>query len=449
LADRFSNAFLICAQEADEEAFEGFFSELKIEASGNGEGDVDEEEARELYHLMKDEYNEVMSMDLDDLGLGDLSAFEAGNLADEDGIEELSGPESGSERIASADDTLINEGYYGTGDEQVSGDGSIDITDNFISPRIEEKSLPPEKHGEGATGAAGVDLGTDKIDDSFWSQVTSEFDMDLGKDPENTFTDLVERVDDGELLTSDFQLEVLREVLPTFSETRLHRVRRAFQTSLGDPSLLDLVPLVRERMPDYITATWLKQMSALTSRFVMHKAAQDGLVDTHMLNGALELETASGSLDKAIQFYETNFEEHGLEPNGYSDRMMIQMFLKNNRLSRALAFKQTLELSGKTLDIPSYGSLIDFCSRRGQLGSALMFLKECVSVHKAAPGEAAVSQLRILCRQADITDEVGLADLAGEDPVEWLRHGEAHLKREYSKKGKRDVQMARNRLVHI
>ena len=128
---------------------------------------------------------------------------------------------------------------------------------------------------------------------------------------------------------------------------------------------------------------------------------------------------------------------------------MVQMFLENNRLSRALAFKEKMEGRGKTLDIPSYGSLVDYCARRGQLGTAFLLLEECVSVHGASPGEASLTQLRILCRQAGITEEIGLAELAGEDPTEWLRHGEANLKREMSKKGRRDIFLARNRHLQV
>ena len=187
----------------------------------------------------------------------------------------------------------------------------------------------------------------------------------------------------------------------------------------------------------------------MTARYVMYKAAEEGFVDIHMLNGFLELESASGSLDRAIEFYETEFGNSRLEPNDYSDRLMIQMFLKNNRLPRALSFKQKLEAKGRTVDIPSYGSLVDYCSRRGQMGSALLLLKECLSVHKSPPGEASVSQLRILCRQADMTEEVGLMDMVGEDPVQWVKYGEAHLKREMSKRGRRDVQLGRNRLLQL
>jgi hypothetical protein len=43
------------------------------------------------------------------------------------------------------------------------------------------------------------------------------------------------------------------------SEKRLSKIQNTFHKSLEGP-LLELIPIVRERMPDYITATWLKQM---------------------------------------------------------------------------------------------------------------------------------------------------------------------------------------------
>jgi hypothetical protein len=112
----------------------------------------------------------------------------------------------------------------------------------------------------------------------------------------------------------ELQMVYLRDPA-CLSEKRLSKIQNTFHKSL-DPSLLELIPIVRERMPDYITATWLKQMGGLTARFVMHKASQDGVIDVHMLNGVLELDTSVGSLDRALEFHQTQFEAHGLEPTG-------------------------------------------------------------------------------------------------------------------------------------
>ena len=47
----------------------------------------------------------------------------------------------------------------------------------------------------------------------------------------------------------DVELEELRELLPGLPNSRLRRVRQAYQQTLSDPSLLTLVPILRETMP--------------------------------------------------------------------------------------------------------------------------------------------------------------------------------------------------------
>lgn len=260
------------------------------------------------------------------------------------------------------------------------------------------------------------------------------------------FDESVEVVDEK----LDAELEELRAVLPAFSERRLRRVQKAFAKNLGNPSILDLVKISREIMPDYVSNTWLKQMSVLTARYVMKQAIRDGLLDIHMLNGVLQLETSLGRLDRALEFHQTEFANNRMQPTAYSDRLVLQMFLQNNRFSRALQFKETVERDDRTLDLQSYGSLIDHCARRGQVGSAVLLLHECLGKHGGAqPGHAHLAKLRIAYRGAADLDEKDLEALIGPDPIRWLKHGEAHLKREVSKKGRRDVRLAQNATLRI
>jgi len=76
-------------------------------------------------------------------------------------------------------------------------------------------------------------------------------------------------------------------------------------------------------------------------------------------------------------------------------------------------------------------------------------LKECISIHKTHPGEKSLKQLRLICRKQDLESETNLLQLIGADPMAWLREGESKLKREFSKKGRRQVDLARNRLLQI
>jgi hypothetical protein len=135
-----------------------------------------------------------------------------------------------------------------------------------------------------------------------------------------------------------------------------------------------------------------------------------------MINGVLALYASSGSLDNALKFHQTEFGRYDLKPNGYSDRLVFQMFLDNRRLGRALDFKQMIEQDGRFLDLKSYGSLIEYCSRRGQFGSALLFVKECVAVSGSPPGEAYLKHFRLLGRQLNVGEQAGIESLIGPDP---------------------------------
>ena len=114
-----------------------------------------------------------------------------------------------------------------------------------------------------------------------------------------------------------------------------------------------------------------------------------------------------------------------------------------------MAFKQKVveQKYNRTLDLLSYTALIEYCSNRGQVGSALLLIKECKRVHGFPPNEKGVKYLRRYCNQKGI--DIGLDELVGPDPSAWRRRGEAELRREYSHKGNRDVVRVRNAVTSI
>jgi hypothetical protein len=496
--------------------------ELQKESRESEQGDVSEDEARELFDMMKDEYNEMITLTPEELGLEnhpDLPAHATSlessviTTPQELGLEHpLDLPAHHTTSLESSVDTadvrnVVREENFPTSSTSMdiafesdvitkvsqirSKIGSHSITVDMSQHESVAASEPStyqqsdavlEKFGSdlevlapiyGATTRTVTFEPDHRSEESFrQDEQISTGDMIAGTGDSNLsatsrsdelFLDESNsqgfEVADSEVTDSDevdsaeaeydYKLGRLRELLPSFSDFRLNKIIEVYDKSLGDPSFLELIPIVRENMPDYVTATWLKQMTSLTASFVIQKAAEENVINTEILNAVLELQTSGGSLDRAIEFHQTEFALHNVEPTEYSDRLVLQMLLRNNRFNRALAFKQIVDGSGRSLDIKAYGSLIEYCSRRRQLGSALLLLKECLSVHSAPPGEASLSNLRLLCRQAGIEDEIGLAGMIGQDPVEWLRHGERELKREYSKKGRRDVQLSRNVAVRI
>lgn len=374
----------------DDEAFALFFSELQREALDSGQDIVDEAEAQELFSLFRNDDTEMMIVDPDE----DFSVSSTSST--------VSVPMS---IVRPLNVTLQTPQLY--------------------NEAIETRMVPSDEEMRQTES---------RVFSPVWSTAEDALEFnDAQMEEEN----------------KNIQLEVLRHLLPALPDSRLKKILRTFQKSLGDPQLIDLISIVRENLPDYITATWLKQMSALTAKYVIAKAENDNLVNVELLNNALELLTLSGSLERAATFHSSEFAKNSVEQTGYSDRLLLQMLLSNNRFSRALSFKEKIEASGRKLDLKSYGALIAYCSSRQQLGSAMMLLTECVSVHNSPPSEASLFKLRLLYRQTNMVATVELDSLIGPDPVEWIRHGETNLKREMSKRGRRDIQLARNQLVRM
>ncbi len=125
------------------------------------------------------------------------------------------------------------------------------------------------------------------------------------------------------------------------------------------------------------------------------------------------------------------------------------MLVKANRITQALDFKDKIETAGKKLDLLSYGSLIEYFGNKGQIGSAIAMLKECKNIHGSPPGEKSLKHLRINCRKAGVEKSFHLEGLIGKDPIEWVKEGENERKREYSKRGRRQILLAKNRLLNI
>jgi hypothetical protein len=398
--------------------------------AGSEEEDVTEEEARELFEMMRSEYQEMISTPVERrMGLDQLDE----DFDDDETVklEKESPPHDNVENSSSRLSVNPSTGVSSFAQSSAMTGGS--------------SAFPQQLGTSTKLHTAQYEWGNDMEPLEGDDELLNE---DLARVP--TFTDNVEILDDKEVAEVDYQLEILREALPLFPENRLVKIQKVFQKSLNEPSMLELVPLVREVMPDYITNTWLKKMSALTAKFVMHKAKEDGLVDKDMMNSVLSLHASSGSIDRTLDFHQVEFQEHGMQPNDYSNRLVVQMLLNNNRLPRALDFKRKVEESGRPLDLKAYGSLVEYAGSRKQLGTAMLLLKECIKVHGASPGERSLANVRILSRHAGKDMEASLVELVGPDPNAWVK--DLAVRRRYKhRKGAHgnSLQQARNQLVRL
>jgi hypothetical protein len=242
--------------------------------------------------------------------------------------------------------------------------------------------------------------------------------------------------------------EFEREMPVGLPKSRVNKLRTVFQASLAEPSMLELIPLLRENMPEDPDLHWLQKKNMQDAYFVMEKAEEEGLVDTKLLNNMLQVITNSNLIGRALSYHETQYKLRDLEPDSYSDRLIVEMLIRNKRISRALEFKDKVveQKYGRFLDLFAYGSFVDYYGKQYQLGSALLMLKECIDIHGFPPNEKTLTRIRLMCRQRSLEEQVKLEELIGKDPLEWIRNGQK-LKRDKSKKGRRHVIQIQNKAL--
>lgn len=210
--------------------------------------------------------------------------------------------------------------------------------------------------------------------------------------PRHTISPLAQEAEDPHILE-------LQQTLPGLPMNRIEKVSDEFSRTLGYPSILRLALAVRENMPESFSPQCLTRVNLANAKYVMTEAEKEGLVDAHLLNGMLRVHTNTGRIEPAMRFYDTEFTKIGKTPTTHSDRLLLEMLVKKKRIARAFKLKQDIEKDGRSLDLLSYGALVDHFGRHKQLGSALLLIKECISVHGSPPGEKSLKNIRLMCRQ--------------------------------------------------
>ena len=473
--------------------FESFFASLKQEMEESGEDEiVDEAEARELFDLLRgvdgedgddsdipdeetvskneknskkappffDDVDENLDFGSDEFQrlyaelekemqeAGEIPAAEEKESIEDMFLDYFGGPEPGtSSRIAPGVETK-QQPQQQQQPQEAQGRGQLVAELQTTEPIASPDQSPLCNTGTMLEMNDGTSFALSSIADATGDKRT---EMAFQRNPahEVSAASLLEKESSSPRTRAEQIQQELRETLPGLPDKRIKQLQEQFTKTLGDPSLLRLVPILRETMPDYVNLSWLKRKNLRDAQTAMTKAEADGLVDIHLLNSMLQVEANAGSLDRAIAYHQDEFARNKIRPTPYSDRIVLQMLVKNKRISRALTFKEKVESQGRQLDLASYGSLVEHYGNHGQLGSALMMLKECLATHGTPPGEKSLSKIRLMCRKQGITKEVGLERMIGKDPLEWLRHGEEFQKRESSYKGRRDVTLPENRLLQI
>jgi len=415
--------------------FEVFKAHLQEELIAEGSTNhVNDTEARQLFEMMRTYYDEGSTKVIPDEG------------------EIVSGESIVNEEQSSFDDLLDSTSF-------ASMDMAKSQLDNLKNESLSQESPQMQRSSPNNMGSTmsnetiyaddyleWANSQSEKIESSQdttqeLSEVEPSAPLDVPLPKQYTMSPLEEQ--------EDPHIKELQETLPGLPMNRIEKVSDEFARTLGYPSILRLAVAVRENMPEAFSPQCLARVNLLNAKHIMAEAEKDELVDAHLLNGMLRVHANSGRIEPALRFYDTEYKRHGIARTTHSDRLLLEMLVKKKRIARAYKLKQDIEKEGRSLDILSYGTMVEHYGKQNQLGSALMLIKECIDKHGSSPGEKSLKKIRLICRQNNLTEQVGLEKMVGKDPLEWMRRGE-ELKRVPNKRGKSsDLLFGVNRLLDI
>jgi hypothetical protein len=293
---------------------------LKVEATRNGEDfDLNEPEARELFDLIRNEFSEIVDGESID---GDSSD----ELRDETPFANES---SAVQRYENFLATLEREPKEADDDEFESSEAEIQnrfqsIPDDILDEaEIVSLATLDVKNQQGVGDFDGQistqDLTasscdpSNKVDET--KQSSEPLQSNVAVNPKEDMSDL-ELAGELDLTNKGYDppstFEELQAALPGLPRGRLMKIVNAFEETLGYPSMLTLVPILRETMPNRVTLGWLRSANRRNADFILQKASEDGLVDSSLLNAMLEVRTSAGSIDDALDFHAADFHKHKL-----------------------------------------------------------------------------------------------------------------------------------------
>ena len=297
-------------QYTDSEVFEKFVSELKIEARQNGEEfDLNDDEARELFSLMQEEFSDWDTVDEEvDVNFSDSDGefLTRSNEEGKDNVENLDLSEAKIEELVQSlqkEQAESNDEFVTASKEQgTDNDENLDLSEAKIEELFQSlQKEQAESNDEFLTTPKEREIETDDNIDHSEAKIEELLNEDANKRSNKTLVGL----DPAQIS----KIEDLQTVLPGMPLGRLKKILNSYEETLGHPSMLTLVPMLRETMPDFVSSGWLKRSNKQNADFALQKASEDGVVDSSLLNSMLEVKANSGSLNDALEYHEKQFAE--------------------------------------------------------------------------------------------------------------------------------------------
>ncbi len=245
------------------------------------------------------------------------------------GEEDDEGLDASKDNDGSLDSTETNFQTNGTGViemprkpnsiQQTDDISCENIDDEFLASEIESifaKEIDEKKHD-----VEKISLDHNQSSEFSFEGDRINFEPEESSTEEETISDPVEENQVAIVPNDEFSLEEIKMdenkdeldiILYGMPQPRIKRVRKEFKSTLGDPSMLRLIPMLRENMPDIIEPKWLKEKNVRDARFVMDKAKEDGVVDIHLMNSMLQVLAKSNNIDEALAFHDEQYALHNM-----------------------------------------------------------------------------------------------------------------------------------------
>lgn len=308
--------------------FDLFHKGLLNEIAESGEDiDPDIEEVKVLYELMKKE-KEVAAEALKNKDPSQIEMVAKGyqmmmndddsdpmiNSNDDQALERKGGATSLASELLEMSDEYNGTEYQDTSTSLDFND--LETAEPKLQSEMRQANLPKSHRNETFTRTMQPqnDLSLHNLGSE--SMLAMQDDLDGMVHQSTRFDEIQQEQDDSDWSMSNYKdddepLDELDIFLQGMPKSRVKSVRDVFSRSLGDPSLLRLIPILRENMPSNITKKWLRETNIKNAEHVLAQLEEEGLVDIHTLNGMIQVQANVADSHGALEFHDKMKKTYG------------------------------------------------------------------------------------------------------------------------------------------
>lgn len=267
----------VSKDQEDESMFAEFYKQLKKEAHECGDDNVDEEEARELFEMMKSEFAETgegINNDDDEADDDD----DVSEVSEEDIEEEIETesdfedevlPMSAREKSEEKKkfDNIMKDLKDEWGEEAFdSDDDEIDFGKDAAkveTKAFDTRNVQAMREIDSNDSRAQRVMLQERDEEAAESSTETSQEHMLAERVAESYVEKWYKDKDLDPAYGDAAFQELQDMLPGMPRSRIQKIWMAYQEDISTPSILKLVPILREKMP--VSFCYLVFMNILKS----------------------------------------------------------------------------------------------------------------------------------------------------------------------------------------